>query len=69
MIEAKIRGGMPPHERQQVRQAEAIPLIDDLRRWLRGMLEKLSRKSDTSAAITYALIYGRRWRATAMTAR
>lgn len=54
VIEAKIRG-KPPHERQQVRQAEAKPLIDDMERWLRGMLEKLSRKSDTSAAILYAL--------------
>ena len=53
-IEAKIRG-KPPHERQQARQAEAKPLIDALERWLRGMLEKLSRKSDTSAAIMYAL--------------
>lgn len=53
-IEAKIRG-KPPDERQQARQAEAKPLIDDLERWLRGMLEKLSRKSDTSAAIMYAL--------------
>jgi transposase len=53
-IEAKIRG-KPPHERQQARQAEAKPLIDDLERWLRAMLEKLSRKSDTSAAILYAL--------------
>jgi transposase len=53
-IEAKIRG-KPPHERRQARQAEAKPLIDDLERWLRGMLEKLSRKSDTSAAIMYAL--------------
>lgn len=54
VIEAKIRG-KPPHERQQARQAEAKPLIDDLERWLRGMLENLSRKSDTSAAIMYAL--------------
>jgi transposase len=53
-IEAQIRG-KPPHERQQARQAEAKPLINDLERWLRGMLEKLSRKSDTSAAILYAL--------------
>jgi hypothetical protein len=30
-------------------------LIDDLECWLRGILEKLSRKSDTSAAIIYAL--------------
>ena len=53
-IEAKIRG-KPPNERQQARQTEAKPLIDDLERWMRGMLEKLSRKSDTSAAIMYAL--------------
>jgi len=53
-IEAKIRG-KPPHERQQIRQAQAKPLIDDLEHWLRRMLEKLSRKSDTSAAILYAL--------------
>ena len=53
-IEAKIRG-KAPNERQQTRQAEAKPLVDDLERWLRGMLEKLSRKSDTSAAILYAL--------------
>jgi transposase len=53
-IEATIRG-KPPHERQQARQAEAKPLINDLERWLRGMLENLSRKSDTSAAIMYAL--------------
>lgn len=53
-IEAKIRG-KPPDERRQARQAEAKPLIDDLERWLRGMLENLSRKSDTSAAIMYAL--------------
>jgi len=53
-VEAEIRG-KPPHERRQARQAKAKPLIDDLERWLRGMLEKLSRKSDTSAAIMYAL--------------
>ena len=54
VIEAKIRG-KPPNERQQVRQAKAKPLIDDMERWFRGRLEKLSRKSDTSAAILYAL--------------
>jgi len=30
-------------------------LIDDLERWLRATLDKLSRKSDTSAAILYSL--------------
>jgi transposase len=54
LIEAEIRG-KPPHERRLVRQAKAQPLLDDLERWLRAALDKLSRKSDTSAAILYAL--------------
>jgi hypothetical protein len=43
LIEAEIRG-KPPHERQQVRQSRARPLLDDFDRWLRTMLEKLSLK-------------------------
>ena len=54
LIEADIRG-KPPDERQSIRQARARPLLDDLEQWLRASLEKLSRKSDTSAAILYAL--------------
>jgi hypothetical protein len=54
VIETEIRG-KPPHERRLVRQARAKPLLDDLERWLRAALDKLSRKSDTSAAIMYAL--------------
>jgi transposase len=53
-VEAEIRGE-PPDKRRQVRQASAKPLLDDLERWLRGSLEKLSRKSDSAAAIQYAL--------------
>jgi len=53
-IEAEIRG-KPPDQRKSVRQTEACPLLDDLERWLRTSLEKLSRKSDTAAAILYAL--------------
>ncbi|MDB5961183.1 MAG: family transposase [Massilia sp.] len=53
-IEAAIRG-RPPDERRLVRQERAKPLIDDLETWLRASLDKLSRKSDTSAAIMYAL--------------
>lgn len=53
-IEAAIRG-KPPDERRLVRQERAKPLIDGLDTWLRVSLEKLSRKSDTSAAIMYAL--------------
>ena len=54
MIEAEIRG-KPQHERQLVRQKRARPLLDNFERWLHTMLEKLSRKSDTAAAIQYAL--------------
>ena len=54
VIESRIRG-KPPNERKKARQAQAKPLIEDMERWLRGMLEKLSRKSDSSAAIMYAL--------------
>jgi len=54
VIEAEIRG-KPPHERQQVRQQRSRPLLDDFDNWLRATLEKLSRKSDTAAAIQYAL--------------
>src|SRR5205807_2154252 len=54
VIEEEIRG-RPPDERQQVRQARARPLIDSLREWFEATLPKLSRKSDTTAAIRYAL--------------
>ena len=53
LIEAAIRG-KPPDQRKSVRQTEVCPLLDDLERWLRTSLEKLSRKSDTAAAILYA---------------
>lgn len=50
---AEIRG-KPPDESRSVRQARTRPLLD-LEPWLRASLEKLSRKSDTSGAILYAL--------------
>ena len=53
LIEAAIRG-KPPDQRKSVRQTEVCPLLDDLERWLRTSLEKLSRKSDTAVAILYA---------------
>jgi hypothetical protein len=53
-IEDEIRG-RPPDERQQVRQARARPLLQSLREWFEEWLTKLSRKSDTTAAIRYAL--------------
>jgi transposase len=58
-IEADIRG-KPPDERRQVRQARAGPLLADFEAWLRKTMETLSRKSDTTAAILYAL---NRWAA------
>ena len=53
-IEKEIRG-RPPDERRQVRQARAKPLLTSLRQWFESTLPKLSRKSDTTAAIQYAL--------------
>jgi transposase len=58
-IEREIRG-KPAELRCQIRQARAAPLIEELHRWLNTTLTKLSRKSDTAAAIRYALS---RWRA------
>ena len=54
VIEADIRG-KPPNERREVRQMKSLPLIDDFEVWLRATLLKLSRKSDTTAAIMYSL--------------
>jgi hypothetical protein len=58
-IEKEIRGSTP-EIRRSIRQARARPLLDDLRAWMETTLGKLSRKSDTAAAISYALS---RWRA------
>jgi len=53
-IEEQIRG-RPPEERREDRQAQAKPLLDSLRHWFEATLSKLSRKSETTAAIRYAL--------------
>jgi transposase len=53
-VEEQIRG-KPPDERCKLRQAQSKPLLDSLRQWLETSLSKLSRKSDTTAAIRYAL--------------
>ena len=54
VIEAEVRG-RPPDERRQVRQTRARPLLESLHDWFEVSLTKLSRKSDTTAAIRYAL--------------
>ena len=53
-IEKEIRG-RPPDERREVRNARARPLLESMRKWLELSLAKLSRKSETAAAIHYAL--------------
>ncbi len=58
-IEAEIRGSRA-EIRKATRQARARPLLDGMHTWLEATLAKLSTKSDTAAAIRYALS---RWRA------
>lgn len=53
-IEKEIRG-RPPDERQQIRQTRARPLLDSLHGWFKQSLAKLSKKSDVTVAIHYAL--------------
>jgi hypothetical protein len=47
--------GRSPDERRRVRNARARPLIESMHLWLQTSLATLSRKSDTAAAIHYAL--------------
>jgi transposase len=53
-IENEIRG-RSPDERQRIRDVQSRPLITSLHEWLKASLTKLSRKSETAAAISYAL--------------
>jgi len=58
-VEAQIRGS-PPAQRRTVRQQQSRPILDELHAWMQRQLETLSRKSETTAAILYAL---NRWQA------
>jgi len=58
-VEEPIRG-RPPDERRTVRQEQAKPLVESMRQWFEATLSKLSRKSETTVAIRYALS---RWEA------
>jgi transposase len=53
-IEKEIRG-RPPDERQQIRETRAAPLLDSMHAWFKQSLSKLSKKSDVTVAIHYAL--------------
>jgi transposase len=58
-LEDEVRG-KPADLRLGVRQSRARPLLDDMRKWMEKALRSLSAKSETAAAIRYALS---RWRA------
>src|SRR5216684_2753242 len=53
-IEEEIRG-RSAEERRAVRNARSRPLLESLKQWFEETLGKLSRKSDTTKAIRYAL--------------
>jgi len=53
-IEKEIRG-RPPDERQEIRMARAGPLLDSMNAWFKESLSKLSKKSEVTVAIHYAL--------------
>lgn len=53
-IEEQIRG-RTAEERRQARDTQARPLFDSMRRWLEDSRVKVALKSDTAAAIHYAL--------------
>jgi transposase len=53
-IEKEIRG-RPPDERQHIRNTRARPLLESLHDWFKASLSKLSRKSDVTLAIHYAM--------------
>jgi hypothetical protein len=53
-IEKEIKG-KSADERRAVRSERARPLFDDMRRWMEQALTQLAPKSETAAAIHYAL--------------
>jgi transposase len=58
-IEEEIRG-RSAEERRKVRTERSKPLLESMKKWFEETLGKLSRKSDTTRAIRYAL---ERWEA------
>jgi transposase len=53
-IEKEIRG-RPPGERQHMRNLRARPLLESLHAWFKASLSRLSKKSEVTVAIHYAL--------------
>ncbi|MDA8870291.1 transposase [Rhizobiaceae bacterium] len=60
-IEKEARGS-PPKRRRVLRQAEAVPLFDDLEAWLHAQLTSISGRSPLAGAIRYALTRMKRLR-------
>jgi transposase len=56
-IKSEIRA-RPPDARRGVRQARARPLLESFEAWLESCLAKMSRKSETTAAVKSALSLG-----------
>lgn len=56
-IEKTIKG-LPPGQRQLIRQQQAKPILDDFHQWLNTTLRTLLKKSTLSGVIRYAL---RQW--------
>jgi transposase len=54
VIEEEIRG-KPPDARRAVRKEKSLPLLKAFEAWMQATLPKLSRKSETTAAIMYSL--------------
>ena len=53
-IEKEIRG-RPPDERREIRRQKSLPLLNALQVWMKDCTAKLSRKSEVTVAINYAL--------------
>lgn len=58
-LEREINGA-PAAQRLTVRQQHAVPLVDDLERWMRGERGRLSRHAEVAKAMDYMLT---RWAA------
>jgi hypothetical protein len=50
----KIRG-RPPDERQRIRNERSRPILESMHEWFKASLSRLSRKSDVTLAIHYAM--------------
>ena len=57
-VERRISGLQPEH-RRKIRQEQAVPLLNDMKTWLEGLLPQVSVKSDIAQAVLYSL---RRWK-------